>query len=262
MRGSLLFLGTGASAGVPLIGCNCSVCISSSAFNKRLRPSALLRLGEKQILIDAGPDFRQQALRFGIQRLDGVILTHTHFDHTGGLDELRVFYLIDHQPLPCLISYDTLEEIKIRRPYFFEKKQENRSLSAQLDFICLLEKFGEVRFLDIPFHIVSYSQGGVEVIGFRVGNLAFISDIKNYSQKVIDEIRGVDILIVSALQEPFSPVHFNIEEAIDFSCQVGAARTWLTHISHGIDHAAISEKLPSNVFLAYDGLLIDDIFRI
>jgi phosphoribosyl 1,2-cyclic phosphate phosphodiesterase len=256
MQPKLLFLGTGASSGVPLIGCDCSVCTSSSSFNKRLRPSALLNYGDKQILIDAGPDFRVQALTHHIRKLDGVILTHTHYDHIGGVDDLRVYYLIQHHPLSCLASRETYQQMRLRLPYLFQTKQEGRSLSAQLEFQVIDEGFGSVTFQGLDFHIVSYLQSGHEVIGFRIGDLAFISDIQEYTPRVIDEIRGVKRLVVSALREQPSLAHLTIMEAIEFSRQVRAEVTYLTHLSHDVDHEAVSKKLPPNVFLAYDGLSI------
>jgi phosphoribosyl 1,2-cyclic phosphate phosphodiesterase len=257
MKGKLLFLGTGASAGVPVIACTCAVCKSSSPYNKRLRPSALLQMEKKQILIDPGPDLREQALRYGIDDLDGVILTHSHYDHIGGIDDLRSYFLIKQQPLPCLASKDTYEEVSKRAPYLFQPKKEGQSLSAQLDFHSLQEDFCTVSFIGWEFRIVSYSQGGQKVTGFRLGTLAFISDIRHFSPRVIEEIKGVKTLVVSALRETPSAMHFHFEEAIDFSRAVGAERTWLTHLSHEVDHEAVSRKLPSNIALAYDGLAID-----
>ena len=257
LHGELLFLGTGASAGVPVIACTCAVCQSHSSYNKRLRPSALLRIEKKQLLIDPGPDLREQALRYGIKDLDGVILTHSHYDHIGGIDDLRVYYLIHHRPLPCLASKDTYEEVRKRVSYLFEPKKEGGSLSAQLDFHVLEEDFCKVSFMGGEFHIVSYTQGGQKVTGFRLGTLAFISDIRQFSSRVIEEIKGVKTLVVSALRESPSAMHFHFEEAVDFARAVGAENTWLTHLSHEVDHEAVSRKLPSNIALAYDGLTIN-----
>lgn len=256
MQDSLLFLGTGSSAGVPLIGCHCPVCTSTSPFNKRLRPSALLRYKQKHILIDAGPDFRDQALKHHIERLDGVILTHTHYDHIGGVDDLRVYYLLQKKPLPCLLAKPSYLGMKQRLPYLFHPKQEGKSLSAQIDFQILEEEFCTVSFQDIPFGIVSFKQAGHEVIGLKVGDLAFISDIQEYRPRVIEDIRGVKTLVVSALREEKSFMHFSIQEAIEFSREVGAEKTYLTHLSHEVDYDTVSKKLPPNVFLAYDGLTI------
>ncbi len=257
MKGQLLFLGTGGSSGVPIIGCHCKVCSSPLSVNQRLRSSALLRVDEKQILVDAGPDFRFQALEHRIEQLDGVILTHAHFDHIGGLDDLRIFFLRQSKPLPCLLSLQTYEEIAMRYSYLFRPQLSEESIKVQFDFHLLKEDFGLYNFLGLRFICVSYFQAGVKVLGFRLGDLAYISDIREFSPRVIEELYGVDQLVVSALRKNPSYMHFNLEEAVDFSQQVGARQTWITHISHELEHISTSRELPSNVALAYDGLTID-----
>lgn len=256
MQGTLLFLGTGGSAGVPIIGCKCAVCRSSSPFNKRSRPSALLTLGKKVILIDSGPDFRSQALHYGINTLTGVILTHTHYDHVGGLDELRVFYFMQHLKLPILASIETYEELRTRFHYLFKTRQADGSLQSQFDFQILENDFGTTHFLGIKVDYVSYTQADMKVTGYRFGNLAYISDIREYEQRVIDELQGIETLIISALRYTRSEVHFNIEEALEFSAKVGAKKIFFTHISHELDHEETNQQLPENVRLAHDGLEI------
>ncbi len=262
MKAELLFLGTGASSGVPLVGCSCAVCRSKSPHNQRLRPSAVIRAAGKQILIDAGPDLRQQALKYKIEHLDGVILTHTHFDHIGGIDDLRVYYFEKKKALPCLVSKETYDEIRMRIPYLFVPHHDGKSFAAQIDFEILPGDFCKAEFQGLLFHFVSYIQSGNKVLGFRLGDLAFISDIREYSPRVIEDIRGVKNLVVSALRKEKSLVHFNIDEAIAFSKAVGATNTWFTHISHDVDHETISRELPPNVVLAYDGLSFDFDLRV
>jgi phosphoribosyl 1,2-cyclic phosphate phosphodiesterase len=256
MQIKLLFLGTGASSGVPVIACSCAVCSSPYPRNKRLRPAALLFCDDLRILIDAGPDLRAQALAHRISHLDGVIFTHTHYDHIGGLDDLRVYYVEQGAPLPCLVSKQADREIRTRCPYLFQPIEMQHSLTAQLELHVLEEKFGPVIFKGISWHIVSYLQGNQEVIGFRVGDLGFVSDIKEYSPRVIEELKGVKRLVVSALRNAPSHVHFSIADAITFSRAVGAEVTYLTHLSHDVDHFIVSQQLPTDVFLAYDGLEI------
>jgi len=256
MQGTLLFLGTGGSAGVPIIGCKCAVCRSSSPFNKRSRPSALLTLGKKTILIDSGPDFRSQALHYGIDMLTGVILTHTHYDHVGGLDELRVFYFMQHLKLPILASIETYEELRTRFHYLFKTRQADGTLQSQFDFQILENDFGTTHFLGIKVDYVSYTQADMKVTGYRFGNLAYISDIRQYEQTVIDELQGIETLIISALRYTPSEVHFSIEEALEFSAKVGAKKIFFTHISHELDHEETNQQLPDNVRLAHDGLEI------
>ena len=257
MKGSFLFLGSGASTGIPVIGCNCSACISSSSKNKRLRPAGLIKVAGKNLLVDVGPDFRQQALTYNITKLDGLLLTHVHFDHIAGIDELRVYYFHSKKPLPCLLSAESLDELKLRYHYLFLPIGEVPTISAQLEFQMLEEEASTVEFQGVNFEYCSYFQGHMKVTGFRLGNFAYISDIREYEETVFDSLKNVDYLIVSALRESMSPVHFNIEEAIAFSKKVGAKKTWFTHISHNLEHEEIEKKLPKGVHLGYDGLEIE-----
>jgi phosphoribosyl 1,2-cyclic phosphate phosphodiesterase len=257
IKGKFLFLGTGGSVGIPVIGCKCPVCSSMNPKNKRMRPSALLIIGKKKILIDTGPDLRQQALLFDISEIDGVIITHTHYDHIGGLDELRVFYFREKKKVPILLSQSSFADIKQRLPYLFQEKKAGISLAAQLDFQILEDKRGETSFLDIPFRYMTYEQGGMEVTGFRFGNCAYISDIREYPQTIFGDLKQLDTLILSALRFSPSPMHFTIEEGIAFAQKVGAKKTYFMHLTHDIEHEKISTSLPEKIFLAYDGLSFD-----
>ena len=255
MEGTFLFLGTGASAGIPIIGCHCPVCSSHSVHNRRLRPSGLIKLKDKTFLIDVGPDFRQQALLHRIDHLDGLLLTHTHFDHIAGIDELRAYYFQSKKPLPCLLSEESLELLKQRYDYLFEPLQENGSLRAQFQFQAL-QDFGRVEFAGYSIDYLSYSQCGMKVTGFRIGPLAYISDIHDYDETVLLALKGVQKLIVSAIGSESSHAHFSVDEAVEFSRKIGAQRTWLTHISHHLDHDAAEHFLPPDIRMGYDGLEI------
>lgn len=254
MQSTLLFLGTGGSAGVPIITCKCEVCQSSSPLNKRYRPSALLSVGKKRYLIDVGPDFRDQALHFNIDKLDGILLTHTHYDHIGGIDELRVFYFKHKIRMPTLASIETYEELRHRFHYLFKTKQSDGSLQSQLDFHILEDDFGKVKFEGLPVQFVSYFQANMKVTGYRFGTLSYISDIREYDDRVAKDLDGTETLILSALRYDPSEVHFSIEEAIAFSEKVGAKRTFFTHIAHDLEHDETNRKLPSGFSLAHDGL--------
>jgi len=256
MKATFLFLGTGGSAGVPIITCKCDVCTSLSPLNKRYRPSALLKVGKKNFLIDAGPDFRDQALHYNIDTLDGVFLTHSHYDHIGGVDELRIFYLKYKKRLPTLCSIDTYEDLRSRFHYLFQTKEADGSLQSQLDLQVLEDDFGTTRFEGLKVQYVSYYQANMKVTGYRMGPLAYISDIRDYDERIIDDLQGTEILILSALRYARSHVHFSIDEAVEFSKRVGAKRTFLTHISHDLEHDETNQKLPSGVSLAHDGLEI------
>lgn len=252
----LTFLGTGGSMGVPIIGCECQVCTSDDPKNKRTRPSALLEIDGKTIVIDAGPDYRTQALREGIRHIDGVIFTHAHHDHTAGLDDLRVYTMRREDPIPCLASQPTAEDLKKRYDYIF-KTYDQTKLVSNVDLQIMKGERGEVSFLDIPIKYLTYVQSDMPVNGLCIGNLAFITDIKEFPESVYNDLAGTDILVVSALRYSKSYMHLSIEEAVAFSNRVGAKQTWFTHIAHDLDHHSVNLDLPSNIQLAYDGLSIE-----
>lgn len=256
-KGKFLFLGTGGSMGIPVIGCECAVCRSSSSYNKRLRPSGLLSILEKNIIIDCGPDFRQQMLQYKIKHIDGLIFTHAHYDHTGGFDELRIINARAKKPVPCLLSEATAQELKMRFPYVFDADAPQATITTKASFQYLESTRGFVEFLGIPLHYMTYEQGGMLVNGFRFGNFAYISDIRHYPETIFEDLRGVKTLVVSCLRYQPSVLHFNVEEAIAFSNKVGANEVWFTHLAHELDHELTNSRLPPNYQLAYDGLEID-----
>lgn len=256
-QGTCLFLGTGSSMGVPMIGCHCPVCSSSDPHNKRMRPSVLLKIDNKKILVDCGPDFHVQALLYHLDQLDGVILTHGHYDHTAGVDELRIYYMRSRKPLPCLMSSQTATDITTRFGYIFEPDASYDQLVTKFDVQILPEDKGKVDFLNLPIRYFSYKQAQMQVNGFRFGNLAYVTDIREYSPSIFKELEGVEVLILSALRYTPSPLHFSVDEAIEFSKKVGAKMTWLIHIAHELDHEKTNTYLPENVRMAYDGLEID-----
>jgi phosphoribosyl 1,2-cyclic phosphate phosphodiesterase len=255
MKGKLIFLGTGGSVGVPVIGCPCEVCHSNDPINKRLRPSALLRIGHRQFLIDAGPDFRMQALRLGITKLDGLLLTHAHHDHTAGIDDLRPIYYRRQTPLPVLLSSATAQDVRMRYYYLFESIDKN--FICRLHFQFLDGLTGSTIFEEIPLQYVTFMQGGMLVNGYRIGDLAYLSDIRQFPPSIFDDLKGVRYLIISALRYTPSPLHFSVDEAIDFANQLKAEKVWLTHISHELEHYQTNAYLPPHMRLAYDGLEID-----
>lgn len=253
MKGIFQFLGTGASAGVPVIGCKCPVCTSSSPKNKRFRPSGLLRTHGKAIAIDMGPDFRSQALAFGVDSLDGLLLTHTHYDHIAGIDEARIFNVRQKKSLPCMLSRESYEELKRRYHYFFNKE----GLSAKFEFFPFDDDRGEVEFCGIKVGYSSFYQSAMKVTGFRVGEFAYISDIQKYEETIFEALKGVKKLVLSALRPEKSPFHLSFEEAIAFSKWVGAEETYITHLGHFLDHEAMNALLPPGFQVAFDGLELE-----
>ena len=251
------FIGTGASAGVPMIGCECTTCQSTNAKNQRLRSSAWIRVGEKHILIDASPDFRAQALLYKISIPDALLITHTHFDHIGGLEELRAYNVHHKRPIRCFLSSDSFENIKKLFYYHFESKKEERNFSASFDFHLLPPAPATFDVDGIPISIFEYAQGPMTVIGYRIGRLAYVTDIKQFNPALFDHLADLDVLILSAGWLGPSRMQMNLDEAIEFQRKVGAKKTFLTHLSHDIEYTAVSATLPEGVELAYDGLQID-----
>ncbi|MBS4168380.1 MBL fold metallo-hydrolase [Parachlamydia sp. AcF125] len=251
-----LFLGTGGSMGIPVIGCRCEVCSSPSLYNKRMRPSGLIKVNDKKVLIDAGPDHRNQALIHHIDRLDGVIFTHAHYDHSGGIDDLRVYYMHTQQALECLMSKATYEELKYRYAYIFQQ-QESYKLITQMRISFLESERGETNFSSLRLRYFTYEQGGMAVNGFKCGNLSFVSDIRHYPESIFEDLAGTEILIISALRFNPSPLHLTVDEALAFSEKVKAKQVWFTHIAHELDHDQTNAYLPSHVRLAYDGLSLN-----
>lgn len=256
MGGTFVFLGTGSSMGVPVIGCSCQVCQSSDTKNKRMRAAALIKVKNKTFLIDAGPDFRSQAFLYNIHKIDGFILTHAHYDHAGGFDDVKAYKQTLNKKVPCLMSRETFSDLKYRYHYLFKPLPEDPFNSSFFSWSLLDSPFGDIDFEGLSFKYVSYFQAGMKVLGIRIGNLAYISDIKQYEDQLIEELSGVEVLIISALKETGSEMHFSVEEAVAFSKKVRAQKTYLTHIAHEMDYQKMQESLPSNVFLAYDGMTL------
>jgi phosphoribosyl 1,2-cyclic phosphate phosphodiesterase len=256
MQANFLFLGTGGSAGVPMIGCKCDVCQSPSPYNKRHRTAGLLKVNGKNFLIDVGPEFRIQALHFHIENLTAVLLTHAHADHIAGIDDLRSYYFMHKVRLPCVLSKETFDEVKLRYHYMLKPLTVGKSVSAQIDFQILPSDFGEYELEGLRFKYLTYFQQGMKVTGFIFGNFAYVSDIRQYSDEVIKNLQGIDILVLSALRQKPTQMHFSVEEAIAFARLVGAKKTYLTHISHDLEYVATNASLPPDVLLSYDGLEI------
>jgi phosphoribosyl 1,2-cyclic phosphate phosphodiesterase len=251
-----LFLGTGSSLGIPVIGCSCEVCRSNDPKNRRFRPSGLVTIGKKNLLIDAGPDLRMQALQHQIRHVDGVLFTHIHHDHTAGIDELRVFHFKAKKSLPCLVSKETAQNLMFRYDYMFTP-QKGEIEYPRLALKTLEGTHGQVDFEGCQIGYFTYEQLGMKVNGFRFGNLAYITDIKEYSESIFDDLIGVDILILSALRFTSSHMHLTIDDAIAFAERTHAKQTWLTHISHDLDHEKTNSYLPPHIQLAYDGLSLE-----
>ena len=248
------FLGTGTSQGIPVIGSNHSVCLSDNPKDKRLRVSVLIHTEDTSIVIDCGPDFRQQMLSSKCKKVDAILFTHEHADHTAGIDDIRP-YNFKQGKVPIYAHSRVLENLKKRFDYIFET--ENRYPGAPL--VDAKEVVNNVPFKigDINVIPVNAYHANLQVFGYRMDNLAYLTDVKTIEPEEIQKIKGVDILVINALREEPHHSHFCLQEALDFVTLVQPKKTYFTHISHLLGfHDVVEKKLPPNVFLAYDNLEI------
>ena len=248
----LTILGSGTSHGVPVIGCRCSVCLSGDIRNKRTRSSAWLRTDDLSILIDTSTDFRAQAIREGIDRLDAAIFTHSHADHLHGLDDIRS--LTHDDPVPLYASRKTTNDISNRFDYIFRPTQAGGG-KPRVYFRTISDdpfEIGEIEFVPIPV-----MHGNLPILGFRMGRIAYVTDCSQIDDESIKLLEGVEVLIIGALRYRPHPTHFNVDQAIDAGKSIGSARTILTHMCHDIDHSELAARLPKGFEPAYDGLTVD-----
>lgn len=244
-------LGSGTSAGVPVVACDCPVCTSTDPKNKRLRSSILLRGGGLSIVVDTGSDFRQQALLYRINRLDAVFLTHAHSDHISGIDEIRLYNWRQRHAIPVYASGITIEALQRRFDYIFHPVQTGGGIPD----IALHEIDNEPFLLHgIPAVPLQVMHGQLPVLGFRMGNFAYITDASHVPDETVERMIGVRYLILNALRHKPHPTHLNIEQAVAIARRVGAERTWFTHITHDLDHRETNASLPEGIALAHDGL--------
>lgn len=249
----LVFLGTGTSQGVPVIGCDCPVCASGDERDRRLRSSALLTNGETSIVIDAGPDFRQQMLRAGVHHLDSILLTHEHNDHVIGIDDVRPFNFSTGRPMRIYALPRVAEQVRKRFEYIFGEPVPG---APRIDLIPIgMEPF---RIADIAVQPIEIMHGRLPILGFRFGDLTYLTDVKTVAPEEAAKIKGTKYLITSALHHKEHPAHMNLEEALAFAAEIAPEHAWLTHISHQMGLAAeVEPQLPPGVSLAYDGLEIE-----
>ncbi|SKC53064.1 MBL fold metallo-hydrolase [Ohtaekwangia koreensis] len=248
------FLGTGTSQGVPVIACTCEVCSSLDFRDKRLRTAIHIQIQEQSWVVDTGPDFRQQMLREYIQRLDAVIFTHAHRDHTAGLDDVRAYNFLQQMDMPIYGTQPTLDQLKVEYAYAFEK---NAPLGLpRLDLRIIDDKPFSIQGIEIiPLPVMHLR---MPVYGYRFGNFSYITDANFIPDETFERLKGTEVLVLNALQHERHVSHFNLTEALAMAEKINPKKTYLLHMSHKLGlHAAIEKELPANVRLAYDGLQLD-----
>ncbi len=247
------FLGTGTSQGVPVIGCTCEVCRSLDYRDKRLRSSVHIELEGLSIVIDTGPDFRQQMLRESIRRLDAVLFTHGHRDHLAGLDDVRAYNFLQDSDMPLFASDIVLEQIRTEFYYAFSPQKYPGIPQLQLNTIDS-QPFKIKDIIITPLPVMHLK---LPVLGFRVGNFSYITDANLIPDTTYELLKGTEVLVLNALQKESHVSHFNLSEALVVASKIGAKQTYFTHISHKLGlHKEIQKELPESVALGHDGLSI------
>ena len=248
----LVFLGTGTSQGVPIIGCHCEVCASMDSKDERLRASVVLESESSRVVIDTGPDFRIQMLREGFESLDAIVYTHEHKDHLAGMDDIRPFNYLQKQAMTVHASNRVEKALRRDFHYAFEKLKHGGVPDVHVSRIQDGESFMAGQMSWYPLSVM---HGQLPIHGFRVDNVAYVTDASAISEKTRNEMHGLEVLVLNALRPRNHYSHFSLSEALDVAEAVGAKITYLTHISHlmGI-HSIVEQDLPQGVRLAYDGL--------
>lgn len=240
--------------GIPQIGCQCAVCNSEDKRDKRLRPSALLECGNRRILIDIGPDFRQQMLKYRVRHLDGILLTHSHADHILGIDDLRTLY---RSMGKSVVIYGTRESFETIRRIFFYAFLPGRSNASRPVFDMVEFASETFSVAGVPVTPIPIEHGDILINGFRIGKLAYITDGNRIPAKSYPLLKDLDVLVINALRRKYHPSHFTLDDALNEIKRVAPNRAFITHIGHDLSHGRFSFELNPSAYLAYDGLTID-----
>lgn len=250
----LEFLGTGTSQGVPVLGCKCAVCLSSDKRDNRLRSSVIITVNDKKLVIDTGPDFRQQMLRSGNVDCDAVLYTHEHMDHVAGMDDIRAINFLQRKNMP-LYGSEGVEE-SLRRIFHYAFAANPYPGAPIIEFSRIENKPFEVFGTRVT--PIAVKHGRMPVFGFRIGNLTYVTDAKEIDEAERYKIRGSEVIVINALRLKEHHSHMNLEQALEMMVDLKPKRGYFTHISHLLGrHEDIEKQLPDNVSLAYDGLIIE-----
>ena len=248
------FLGTGTSQGIPVIGSNHSVCLSKDQKDKRLRVSVWIHSDDFSVVIDCGPDFRQQMLQSKCETIDALLITHEHADHTAGLDDIRPFYF-KQGDIPVYAHERVLKNLEKRFDYIFA--MENRYPGAPAIIANEVKENENFKVKNYLIEPINALHGSLQVFGYKIKDFVYLTDIKTIEEDQIDKIKKCKVLVINCLREEPHNTHFNLEEALDFISLVQPEKTYLTHISHLLGfHEEVQQKLPKDVYLAYDNLEI------
>lgn len=253
MKATLTVLGSGTSMGVPTIGCDCRVCHSPDPRDRRTRPSVMVTYADRTVLIDTTPDFREQAIRERIKAVDAVLYTHAHADHVLGLDDLRPLTFRRPDGVPIYAGQLTMDRLRSMFRYVFDNDYEYGGIARIAPRI--IE--GPVELFGAQFHPVPIFHGKEEILGFRFGSAAYLTDFSEIPERSLAQLEGLDILFLDALRHRPHPTHSTVENSLKLVEQVNPRRAFFTHISHDLPHEATNQSLPENVRLAHDGLKLE-----
>ncbi|HSV72815.1 MAG TPA: MBL fold metallo-hydrolase [Chthonomonadales bacterium] len=248
----VLVLGSGTSHGVPMIGCRCPVCTSPDPRNRRFRPSIAVRVGEHAILVDATPELRMQALTFGLERVDAVLVTHTHADHIMGLDDIRRFNDLRDAEIPVYGDAQSIDDILRIFRYVFAPTQAGGGKPR----ISLHKAPDRFELFGLPICALRVYHGSLPILAYRFGRYAYVTDVSRIPPETMEALRGLDTLMLDTVRMAPHETHFGLQEALDVVAELRPRRTYLTHLSHHYDHEATNALLPPGVELAYDGLTL------
>jgi phosphoribosyl 1,2-cyclic phosphate phosphodiesterase len=254
MHAEIVFLGSGTSMGVPTLGCGCAVCTSSDPRDSRMRPSIVVKFrdgdNERSVLIDTGPDFRQQALRENLRSIDAVLYTHSHADHIMGLDDLRPLSFKNPDKIPLYADETTTKVLRQVFEYTFSESN-HYPYKARVELRPLEE---HTRIFGADFVTVPLLHGTLETVGFRFGNSAYLTDMSDIPETSFSLLQDLEVLIVDALRRTPHPSHSNVETSLKFIEKIRPRQAYFTHIAHDLGHVETEKELPANVHMAYDGL--------
>ena len=255
MTARVIVLGCGTSTGGPAIGCTDPVCLSDDPRNKRLRPSILVQNEASTLLVDTGPDLRQQALNHDIRRVDAVVYTHFHADHTHGIDDLRVFNFLMKRPIPCYAYPNTAKILRRNFSYIFGDKPDTTGFRPQL----ALHEVDGAPFEAGGFRVrpLDLEHGGARVMGLRIGDFAYATDCNAIPPASMEVLRGVRVFILDALRHREHPSHFTVKQALQVVRELKPERTYFTHTNYELEYHATNRQLPPGVEMAYDGLAFE-----